>query len=326
MVNLKINNVVRERQVEDDFIRLDRNMLIGKHDDNILNFTEDLNIEEFSFYPKLTETYDSLSNSLGISSKNLLITKGVGDALRIIFNTYSFEKNNRKVLFQKPNYAMYRVFSDIFKHCRIQVPIEQILNIQDFNSVGMVAIVNPSPYDYHIKNKELNDFIVTCQKYGILIVLDEIYSGFGTTSILDDYDINSYENLIVVNSYSKSHMLPSMRIGYIISNEKIINELGTTRLCYELSYLESELLKYVIKYNDYFVQFKNGVIKEHKKMKKSYKVLRGDFTFNLYLDWNEDKVKLLKQEGIIVGKYLNNIFFSVPLLGNVKNKVEDILL
>jgi aspartate aminotransferase len=74
--------------------------------------------------------------------------------------------------------------------------------------------------------KTLQDKIVEiARKHDLYILSDEIYSNYSNkewTSILS----YNYEKSIITQSFSKSHSMTGYRIGYLISNQKIVERLG----------------------------------------------------------------------------------------------------
>jgi aspartate aminotransferase len=96
------------------------------------------------------------------------------------------------------------------------------------DNTKMIVLNYPNNPTGKILPKTLQDKIVeTARKHDLYILSDEIYSNYSNEewkSVLS-YD---YEKSIITQSFSKSHSMTGYRIGYLISNEKIIERL--TRL------------------------------------------------------------------------------------------------
>ena len=56
-----------------------------------------------------------------------------------------------------------------------------------------------------------------------LVLIDEAYSGFGATSAVSL--INQYDNLLITRSFSKSHALAGLRVGYGLAHANLIEGL-----------------------------------------------------------------------------------------------------
>jgi len=102
--------------------------------------------------------------------------------------------------------------------------VDEILSCIN-NNTKMIVLNYPNNPTGKILPRKLQDQIIEiAKKYELYILSDEIYSNYSNAewnSILS-YD---YEKSIVTQSFSKSHSMTGYRIGYLISNQKIIDRL-----------------------------------------------------------------------------------------------------
>ena len=103
--------------------------------------------------------------------------------------------------------------------------IDEILSCINDNT-KMIVLNYPNNPTGKILPKILQDKIVEiARKYDLYILSDEIYSNYSNnewTSILS----YNYEKSIITQSFSKSHSMTGYRIGYLISNQKIVERLA----------------------------------------------------------------------------------------------------
>ena len=66
------------------------------------------------------------------------------------------------------------------------------------------------------------------EKLDCLVAVDECYYEYHSKTIMDL--VNSYDNLLVLRSFSKTYGLAGLRIGYIAGNSTLISTLNTFRL------------------------------------------------------------------------------------------------
>jgi aspartate aminotransferase len=103
--------------------------------------------------------------------------------------------------------------------------IDEILSCINDNT-KMIVLNYPNNPTGKILTKTLQDQIIEIsKKHDLYILSDEIYSNYSNekwTSILS----YNYEKSIITQSFSKSHSMTGYRIGYLISNQKIIEKLG----------------------------------------------------------------------------------------------------
>jgi len=328
-MKLKINPVTRKRNFfEAGYTNLGRNMLVGVHDRFIINFIQDFNMHKFSEYPDLNPIYDLLSNFLSIDRKNFLITNGVEGAIKAIFEIYDF--TGKTCVIGDPTYGMYHVYAKAHFMDFLRLPAkalnyEAITDLTRKHQIGLICLVNPMPMcDHHLSHSEIDSIVKLCQGSGTLVFLDEVYTGYGAQSFLNYYEIDDYDNLIVSSSFSKSHMLPALKTGYLISNRDRILEIESTRPSYEISLLDSELLKNVVKHDDYFRNFQESVRKKKRYYIENYG-LTGNYSLNLHLtsDVSDLKERFLKKT-IMVGMQ-KDVYFSVPMLPTIDDRVSEVL-
>ena len=103
--------------------------------------------------------------------------------------------------------------------------IDEILSCINDNT-KMIVLNYPNNPTGKILTKTLQDQIIEIsKKHDLYILSDEIYSNYSNkkwTSILS----YNYEKSIITQSFSKSHSMTGYRIGYLISNQKIIEKLA----------------------------------------------------------------------------------------------------
>jgi aspartate aminotransferase len=93
------------------------------------------------------------------------------------------------------------------------------------DNTKMIVLNYPNNPTGKILPKELqNKIIEIAKKHELYILSDEIYSNYSNEEWKSILCYN-YEKSIVTQSFSKSHSMTGYRIGYLISNQKIIETL-----------------------------------------------------------------------------------------------------
>ena len=245
----------------------------------------------FSFdlrtYPENNYVYDKLAKWLKIKKENLLITEGADGGLLRIFNV--FADNKDKIVALEPSYAMYPLYCKMFKSKYVPLKISQEVVSDYFNTLikfirknkpKILAIANPNqPVEVMLKKKELEKLCKISRKLNILLVIDEAYYHFNNITGIDL--IKKYENLIIVRTFSKAFGLAGLRIGYCISNKKIIDLLKSIKPIYEINSVSSKILisflsniqimkRYVYEVNKSKIYLKNFLKKYNIEMLGKY--------------------------------------------------------
>jgi histidinol-phosphate aminotransferase len=81
-------------------------------------------------------------------------------------------------------------------------------------------------------------------KLNCILVVDEAYFHF--CKITAKNLIKKFNNLIIVRTFSKAFGLAGLRVGYCISNKKIIDLLKTIKPNYELNNINIKICKFLL--------------------------------------------------------------------------------
>jgi histidinol-phosphate aminotransferase len=220
-----------------DKIKLDLNENLMGCSLKVIEAIKKVTCDEISMYPEYDTFMDKLALYLNLETNNLMLTNGADEALRIIMDTY-LDKGDR-IIIPIPTFYFFESYSEIIGAEKIIVnytkdlsfPVEDILEKID-NKTKMIAIVNPNNPTGTIVERESIIRILEKGKNSIVLV-DEAYFQFSNKSCKDL--INNYNNLIIVQTFSKGFGLAGVRLGYIISNGKVINNLKKIVLPYEVN-------------------------------------------------------------------------------------------
>lgn len=202
---------------------------------------------EFSEQSRLTEV---LADYYNVGKNQVFVGIGSDDVLSQIFLT--FFNSDKPVLFPDITYSFYEVWADLYK-----IPYERPRLGEDFRikkedyyrENGGVVIANPNA---PTSLSEPLNFIEDIVKHNqdVVVVVDEAYIDFGGESALPL--VEKYENLLVVQTFSKSRSMAGMRIGYAIGSPGLIKALSDvkysvnsytmnrTSLCYGIKAVEDE--------------------------------------------------------------------------------------
>lgn len=164
---------------------------------------------------------------------------GVGsdDVLAMCFLT--FFNSDRPILFPDITYSFYDVWAELFRIPYERIPLDEKFQIcpQDyFRENGGVIFPNPNAPTGELLAAETVEEIVS-HNQDVVVIVDEAYIDFGGKSVLDLID--KYENLLVVQTFSKSRSMAGMRIGYAMGNERLIAYLNDVKYSFN-SYTMNE--------------------------------------------------------------------------------------
>jgi histidinol-phosphate aminotransferase len=119
---------------------------------------------------------------------------------------------------------------------------------------------------------ELREFAKKTLAKNCLFIIDEAYHMFGCESGIDL--VNEFENVVVTRTFSKGFGVPSIRLGYLISNEANMSVLTKTRLAHESNSLTNAVAEYLIdNYENVVKVYNDRVIASRDALKKTLHAL-----------------------------------------------------
>jgi histidinol-phosphate aminotransferase len=99
-------------------------------------------------------------------------------------------------------------------------------------------------------------------------VIDEAYHLFGSQSGIEL--IRKYENIVIARTFSKGFGVPSIRLGYLISNVDNMNILSKTRFAHESNALSNAVAEYLLDHYEMVEAYNHRVIAAREELKKTF--------------------------------------------------------
>ncbi len=163
-----------------------------------------------------------LAKSYSLKPENVFVANGSDDILNFAFMAFAREDG---AAFPDISYGFYPVFADLYNINADIIPLEADFSIdpEKYHSCGkMVVIANPNaPTGKTLSRDEIEEIIKTNPDNVVLI--DEAYVDFGADSVVDM--VNKYDNLLVVQTFSKSRSMAGARLGFAFADKEIIKDL-----------------------------------------------------------------------------------------------------
>lgn len=234
-------------------LRLDRNEKVDFWPKDFLINIFSAKPEYFmSVYPEhiIGSFYDKLSNYLKVNRSQIILTSGIDGAIKTLFEVMTSPGDVVGIL--SCSYAMYKVYSMLFQVSLHEVGYKRdfTLNFDELDTLlnqkpTILFVPNPNlPIETALSLNELADIAKKAYEKNCLCVIDEAYYMFGCDTAVPL--LSEYDNLIILRTFSKGFGVPSIRLGYMVSNEENINILSKTRFAYESNSLSVAVAEYLL--------------------------------------------------------------------------------
>ena len=186
-------------------------------------------IDELRLYPDVNagELGEALARYYKVNENRVFVGVGSDDVLAVAFMTLF--NSNKEILFPDITYSFYDVWADLYKipYRMVALDDEFRINIEDYLVPnGGIIIPNPNaPTGVEKDTRELERIVAG--NPDSVVIIDEAYVDFGATSMLPLID--KYDNLLVVQTFSKSRSMAGARIGMAFGNEKLIKYMNDVK-------------------------------------------------------------------------------------------------
>ena len=178
--------------------------------------------------PEAKGLREEIANFYGVTSQNVAVFNGSDELLSFCFQILS----PNDVAFADVTYGFYPVYAKVFDRDATVIPLKDDLTIDvaDYEDVaGTVYIANPNATTGIALGLDKIEQLLN-QNRDRLVVVDEAYVDFGTDTAVSLID--RYDNLLVVQTMSKSRSFAGARLGIAISNKDVIADLNRIRYCF----------------------------------------------------------------------------------------------
>lgn len=273
--------VAGEQPREEKVIKLNTNECPYPPAPGVQKLLQEFPADQLRLYPdtNATKLTDALAEYYGIRPEEIFVGVGSDDVLGMAFLT--FFHGEKPILFPDITYSFYDVWADLYgipyKTCALDDNF-RIKREDYFQSNGGIILPNPNAPTAIMEDVGMLEEIVAGNPDSIVII-DEAYVDFGGKSMLPL--IHKYDNLMVVQTFSKSRAMAGMRIGFAMANERVIQYLRDVKESYNsytMNMVSVEAGTAAVKDKVYFANTIHKVIKTREWTKEQLTELGFRFT------------------------------------------------
>lgn len=220
----------------------------------------------------------AIAEYYGLLPEQVFVGVGSDDVLAMIFLT--FFNSEKPICFPDITYSFYEVWADMLRIPYRTKALDADFRIRKedyYGESGGVIFPNPNaPTGELMGLPEIADILA--HNRDVIVVVDEAYIDFGGESALPL--IGEYDNLLVVQTFSKSRSMAGMRIGYAMGNAKLIRYLNDVKYSFNSYTMNRTALACgveAIRDKVYFEETRNRIIATREWTKGELKKLGFSF-------------------------------------------------
>jgi histidinol-phosphate aminotransferase len=219
--------------------------------------------------PEAEQLKQTIADYFDLTASQVFVGNGSDEVLAHVFNGLLNHPDKGPLLFPDISYSFYPVFCQLYGINYKKIPLADDFSIDldqyQPNNSGIIFPNPNAPTGLLLSLKSIEDLLQ--KNTHSVVVVDEAYIDFGgqTAASL----INRYDNLLVVQTMSKSRSLAGMRVGYAMGSEPLIaglNRIKNSFNSYPLGHLQ--IAAGIAAFNDeqYFKNTAQQVIAERDRV------------------------------------------------------------
>jgi len=299
-----------EQPQDQQYVKLNTNENPYPPSLRVIQAIDNYNKKNLNLYPDPESTVlrQALADRFEVEAGNVFIGNGSDEVLAHSFQ--AFLKQQEALLFADISYSFYPVYCSLYNIKYSTIPLREdfTLNIDDYQRAhGGVIIANPNAPTSMVL--ALDEIEKLCQSSPRVVIIDEAYIDFGGASAIPL--TRKYDNLLVIQTFSKSRSLAGLRLGYAIGHKDLIE--GLTRIKNSFNSYPVDSLAQVaaiasLQDETYFKQRCQAIIQTRDQLtlqliRLGFSVLpsAANFVFATHPDQRAEKLySELKKQGVLV--------------------------
>ncbi len=272
---------------------------------------KEMDADRLRLYPDPTvdDLVQAIADFYQVNNDQVFVGVGSDDVLAMIFLT--FFNSDQPILFPDITYSFYDVWADMLHIPYERIPLDDSFLIHPENYKrpnGGIIFPNPNAPTGELMELSRIEEIIEANP-DVIVVVDEAYIDFGGVSALPLVD--KYDNVIVVQTFSKSRSMAGSRIGYAISNPTLIKYLNDVKYSFNSYTMDSVTIALgtaSIRDRAYFERTRDKIIKTREWTKEQLRELgfvfgdsKSNFIFAMHPQVSgEELFEKLKERDIYV--------------------------
>lgn len=226
--------------------------------------------------PEAEQLKAKIAEHFQLSASQVFVGNGSDEVLAHVFNGLLNHPDKGPLLFPDISYSFYPVFCQLYgiKHKKIPLAEDFAIDLNQYQRAnGGIIFPNPNAPTGMLLELDAIESLLQANTDSVVVV-DEAYIDFGGESAASL--IEQYDNLLVVQTMSKSRSLAGMRVGYALGSEQLIaglNRIKNSFNSYPLGHLQIAAAIAAFDDQPYFQKTTDRVISERQRVVEQLETL-----------------------------------------------------
>lgn len=239
-----------------------------------------MNCDALRLYPDTDAAplVNELAAYYNVKPQQVFVGVGSDDVISMAFMT--FFHGDKPILFPDVTYSFYDVWAKLHKIPYKTCTLDENWHIcaKDYKQEnGGIIFPNPNAPTGLMEKLEVVEEILQANPDSVVIV-DEAYVDFGGISAVPL--LEKYDNLLVVQTFSKSRAMAGLRIGFCIGNERMIQYLNDVKFSfnsYTMNYPAQVMGAEAVRDDAYFKMITGKIVNTRERVKGELRKLGFSF-------------------------------------------------
>ena len=217
------------------------------------------------------------SKCWGVSEKYIVPGNGAAELIKFLMDNLNGKLGVIRPSFEEyPNRYQGEVVTFIPQNSDFRYTGQDIIDYYANKDIANLLLINPdNPSGNFIPKDDILKVADWCKLNHVRFIVDESFVDFSEDyeicSMLDDTILESYPNMIVVKSISKSYGVPGLRLGIMASADEML--IKEAKKCVSIWNINS--------FAEFFMQIFTKYSKDYHKACGSFQAERADFLSKL---------------------------------------------
>lgn len=177
--------------------------------------------------PECSALREDIAAYCGVGKENIVLSNGSDEILNFAFIAYG--DDTHPFVFPDITYGFYNVFCAVNNIPYEEIPLAEdfSINFDEYCRINKnIVIANPNaPTGIFAPLAQIER--VAQSNPDNIVIVDEAYIDFGGESAIPL--TKKYDNIIVIQTFSKSRSMAGARLGFAVASREICNDLNTIR-------------------------------------------------------------------------------------------------